>query len=167
MDTIANTNNSFLDNGWSIYLITILVFVVMFFVQKYSYLIDRQVNRWKSMNGKWEGKPWPLISGLALGLLVFIFGVTIPGDLSIMPNKWNWPEITIAVFSLAIIVKLLIESLHNFGLNYGLIRFAIWLLLSIGYFYAGLLTGLFLATLFAIAVIIFFLFFWKKRLTIK
>ncbi|NQU31758.1 MAG: hypothetical protein HQ521_00850 [Bacteroidetes bacterium] len=167
MDTIANSNTNFLNSEWCIYIITFIVFIVMFLVQKYSCLIDLQINRLQSINGKWEGKPWPLLSGLGVGLLVFIFGVFLPGELTIMPNNWSWPEITIAIFALIIIVRLLIESIKHFGTSYGLLRFGIWLILSIAYFYAGLLTGLFLATLFAIGIIIYFLFFWKKRLTIK
>ncbi len=167
MDTIADTNLTFWDSGWSIYIITILVFAVMFFVQKYAYVIDRQINRLQSINGKWEGKPWPLISGLILGILVFLLGVFLPGNLSIYPQNWDWPEITIAVLAILIIIKLLVESIKNFGTKYGFLRFGIWLVFSIAYFYAGLLAGLFLATLFVIAIIIYFLFFWKKRLTIK
>ncbi len=155
------------DNWWSIYLITFIVFIIMFVIQRYSYLIDRQINRLESKNGKWTGKPWPLLSGLLTGILIFLFGVFLPDDLSVNPAQWRWPEIVIAILGGVIITRLLIESLQHFGKKFAFIRFLIWLILSIGYCVAGVLMGFLLASLLAIAIVIYFIFFWKKKLTIK
>ena len=166
MDT-TKINQQFTDNWWSIYVIALAVFIVMFFVYRYSYLIDKQINRMESQNGKWTGKPWPLLSGLLIGLVAFLFGVFLPDKLEISPAKWNWPEIVIAIFAGVVITRLLIESFQHFGRKYAIIRFFIWLTLSAGYCVAGFLMGFIIATLLAFSVIIYFIFFWKKKLTIK
>lgn len=166
MDTIASNINTE-SSTWSIYVITLIVAVIMFVIQRYSYLIDRQINKLESKNGKWTGKPWPLISGLLIGVIIFLFGVFLPGDLTINPLNWRWPEITITILSAVIVIKLLVESLQHFEGRYVLIRFFIWLLLVVAYCIAGVLMGLILATIMAISIIIYFIFFWKKKLTIN
>lgn len=164
----ANTNIFGIQaNEWTIYLLGVVIFVAMFFVQKYSYLVDRELNKKLSEKANWEGKPWPLISGFLLGFVVFVLGVFLPGDLSINTALWKWPEILIFVLALAIIVGLVIESFTHFGIAQGSLRIVIFALLAIAFFYAGLLTGLFLAAILALAIIIYFIFFWIKRLGIK
>ena len=154
-------------NEWTIYILGILIFVAMFFVQKYAYLVDRELNKKLNDEAGWEGKPWPLISGLLLGFIAFVLGVFLPGDLSINPALWKWSEVLIFVLALAIIVGLAIESFAHFGKALGGLRIAIFGLLVIAFFYAGLIAGLFLAAILALAIIIYFIFFWKKRLGIK
>lgn len=166
MDTIASNINT--ESGTlSIYVITLIIAVVLFIIQRYSYFIDRYINKLESKNGKWTGKPWPLISGLLIGVTIFLFGVFIPGDLTINPLNWQWPEITIAILSLVTIIVLLVESSQHFERKYALTRFFIWLILAVAYCIAGVLMGLILATIMALSIIIYFIFFWKKRLTIK
>lgn len=165
-----NANNNIFgvqSNEWTIYLAGILVFVVLFFVQKYAYKVDRELNKKLSDEAGWEGKPWPLISGLLLGFIVFVFGVFLPGDLSINPALWKWPEILVFVLALAIIVGLAIESFAHFGIAKGGLRIVIFGLLAIVFFYAGMIVGLLFAAILALVIIIYFLFFWKKRLGIS
>ena len=166
MDTITNSS-SFVDSPWSYYLIILVVLIVLFFVQKYAYLIDNKLMPPQNPDEFKQKKPWSLLSGIFLGVLVFILGVFVPGTLTIDPEFWGWPEIVIAVFGLLIILGLAFESFTIFGAKTGLLRFIIWLVLTIGFFYAGLYTGLFLASILAIFIIVYFIFFWKKRLKIK
>lgn len=166
MDTITNSS-SFIDSPWSYYVIMIAVLTLLFFVQKYAYLIDNKLMNIDNPEKFKEKKPWSLISALFLGLLVFILGVFVPDAISKNSNVWSWFEIVIAIFGLLIIIGLAFESFTLFGAKTGLLRFGIWLILTFGFFYAGLYTGLFLASILAIIIIIYFIFFWKKRLTIK
>jgi len=154
-------------NEWTIYVIGILVFIILFFIQKYSYLIDRKLSEKYKLDKEWEGHPWPLLSGLLLGFIVFVLGVFLPGELSSNPVNWQWPELLIFVFALAIIVMLAIESFIHFGKSVGSLRLVIFGVLSFAFFYAGMLAGLFLAAILALTIIIYFLFFLKKRLGIK
>ena len=154
---------SFIQSGWTIYILAVLVLVVLFFVQKYAYLIDRKLNAGLGKETDWEGKPWSLISALLLGVIVFVLGVFLPGDLNINPKLWYWPEIFILILTLMIFTGLSIESFSHFGKSLGAVRLVIFAVLSLAFYYAGLLMGLFLAAILALGVIVYFLFFWKRR----
>ncbi len=166
MDTTTITQGNF-ENGWSIYLISFLVLIALFFIQKYSYLIDQKLGKLYNPDFHWYGKPWPLLSGLLLGFIVFLFSVFLPGELSFFSLNWGWPETSIAIIGIIIILGTAIESIKNFGIHYGILRIIITLILATGYFYAGLLAGLLFAGILAFVIIIYFILFWKKRLTIK
>lgn len=161
----AENTKSFFENPWAIYILGIVMFIALFFIQKYIHLLDRMLSA--KMKSTWEGTPWPLISSLGLGFLIFILGVFLPGDLNINPTNWHWPEIMIVILSLVLIVSLFIESTHNLGFQIGSLRFGIYLIICVIYFYAGLIAGLYFALLLAVAILIYFLFFWKKRLKIN
>ena len=164
MDTIENTN-TFFESPWAIYILGIALFIALFFIQKYIHLLDRKLS--SKTNSTWEGTPWPLLSSLGLGFLLFLFEVFLPGELNLNPSLWNWPELTITVGVLSLLLALIFESIKNLGRKLGLIRSVIYLLICILYFYTGLLAGLFFAVLLAFAILIYFLFFWKKRLKIN
>jgi len=159
--------NSFSQSGWAIYVLAVLLLIVLFFIQKYAYLIDRKLNVSLGKGESWEGKPWSLFSALALGVLVFTLGVFIPGDFSVNPKLWHWPEILILILALTIFIVLAIESFSHFGKSFGTLRLVIFGMLSFVFYYTGLLLGLFLAAILALGVIIYFLFFWKKRMRIQ
>ena len=164
MDNSENTY-SLIDNPWTIYIIGILLFIILFFIQKYIHLVDRKLS--SKINSQWEGTPWPLISSLGLGFLLFVFGVFLPDELSFNPSNWSWPEIIILIGVVSIISGLIIESINKLGQKLGVIRFVIYFLLSIIYFYTGLLAGLYFAVLLSLTILVYFIFFWKKRLKIN
>lgn len=164
MDTAENTN-TFFESPWAIYLLGIVLFFALFFIQKYIHLLDRKLS--SKINSNWEGTPWPLLCSLGLGFLLFLFGVFLPGELNLNPTLWYWPEIIIAVGILSLLIALVIESVKNLGRKLGITRSIIYLAICIVYFYTGLLAGLFIAVLLSLAILIYFLFFWKKRLKIN
>jgi len=164
MDTAENTN-TFFESPWAIYLLGVVLFIALFFIQKYIHLLDRKLS--SKINSTWEGTPWPLLCSLGLGFLLFLFGVFLPGELNLNPTLWNWPEIIIAVGILSLLIALVIESVKNLGRKLGITRSIIYLAICIVYFYTGLLAGLFFAVLLSLAILIYFLFFWKKRLKIN
>lgn len=164
MNPAENTNTLF-ENPWTIYILGFILFIALFFVQKYIHLLDRKFSA--KINSTWEGTPWPLISSLGLGFLIFLIGVFLPGEINANPTNWHWPEVTILILGITILIILYIESTHNLGFKLGLFRFAIYLILCLIYLYTGLLAGLFFALLLALAILIYFLFFWKKRLKIN
>jgi len=164
MDTAENTN-TFFESPWAIYLLGIVLFIALFFIQKYIHLLDRKLS--SKINSTWEGTPWPLLCSLGLGFLLFLFGVFLPGELNLNPTLWNWPEIIIAVGILSLLIALVIESVKNLGRKLGITRSIIYLAICIVYFYTGLLAGLFFAVLLSLAILIYFLFFWKKRFKIN
>lgn len=164
METAENTN-SFFDSPWAIYILGFILFIVLFFIQKYIHLLDRKLS--SQINSTWVGTPWPLLSSLGLGFLLFLLGVFLPGELNLNPTLWNWPEIIIVVGILSLLIALVIESVKNLGRKLGITRSIIYLAICIVYFYTGLLAGLFFAVLLSLAILIYFLFFWNKRLKIN
>jgi hypothetical protein len=147
------------------YIIIIAGLIILFFVIRYSYLIDRWLG--KNQENKFEGKPWPLITGLMIGFLLYIFGITKPEGLSWNFSNLGWQEYAIILISLFTLVGLAIESFKNFKGPNAVIRMLVWTILTIACLIAGLYSGLLLSILLAIAIIVYFIFFWKKRLTIK
>lgn len=100
----AEDTNSFFESPWSIYLLGIVLFIVLFFVQKYIHLLDRKLS--SEINSTWEGTPWPLLSSLGLGFLLFLFGIFLPGELNLNPTSWHWPEIIISVGIFSLLIAL-------------------------------------------------------------
>ena len=163
----TNTQVSFLENGWAIYLVSILILIALFFVQKYAFLIDRKLNQLSKNESNWEGKPWPLISGILLGIFTLLYNVFSPEDMQLNPANWHWPEWALIICSFVLLVILILESISHFGIRLGLIRFLVLSLLAVGFFYAGLLAGLLIVAVLAIIVFIYFLLRWSKIMKIK
>lgn len=147
------------------YLIIIAGLIVLFFVIRYSYLIDRYLN--KTQKYGFEGKPWPLITGLLLGFLIYLFGITKPEGLEWNISNLIWQEYAIVLIILFTLLGLIIESFKYFKGVIAIIRMVIWAALTIICIFAGLYAGLLVSILLAIAIVGYFIFFWKKRLTIK
>lgn len=163
----TNTQVSFIENGWTIYLVSILVLVVLFFVQKYAYLIDRKLNQIGNNDSKWEGKSWPLISGILLGIFTLLYNVFSPTDMQLNPANWHWPEWLLIICFLVLLGLLIFESISHFGIRLGLIRIIVLGLLAAGFYYAGLLAGLLIVLVLAFIVIVYFLLRWSKIMKIK
>lgn len=166
MDTTQISSTIF-DSGWTIYLIAFLVLLALYFVQKYAYLIDRKLNKLANNSASWEGSSWPLILGLTLGILTLLYNVFSPNDMQSNPVFWSWSEWLLLGCCCIGLIKLTIESVTHFGWKTGLVRLFILSLLSIGFFYAGLLAGLLISSLLAIGVLIYFFRNWRKIMLIK
>lgn len=164
MDTISQSGQYAMDDT-TYYLISIIAIVLLFIIQRYSYLIDRWLSR--KNETKWQGKPWPLISGIVIGLLFYVFNLTTPGGLAWEFSKLNWQEYSLTLISIFTLLGIFIESMKNFNGIYRFIRLIIWTTLTIVYIVAGVYTGLLLSIALAIFIVIYFLFFWKKRLKIS
>lgn len=163
----SETSSSFLQNGWTIYLFSFLVLITLFFVQKYAYLIDRKLNQLTKTDSVWEGKSWPLLTALLLGLLTYLYDVFSPNKMHQNPENWNWPE-WLLIFCFCVFLGLLsFESFSHFGKRMGLVRILIFVLLSAVFYFAGLLTGLLLVTVLALGLLFYFINFWRKRISIK
>jgi len=154
-------------NEWSIYLIAFLVLLLLFFVQKYSYLIDKKLSKFQKKEPVWEGKPWPLITALFLGISTLLYNVFSPNDMQQNPANWHWPEWLLISSVFVLIAMLAIESITHFGKRLGLMRLLILGVLCTGFYFAGLLAGLIIVAILAIITIIYFINFWRKKMIIK
>lgn len=166
MDSTMVTD-TFFDNGWGIYLLSFLILVALFFVQKYAHLIDRKLNQFSGNDSNWEGKPWPLILGLLLGVFVLLYNVFSPTDMQWNPADWHWAEWILLVGIFTGLIILTLESIQHFGWKTGIVRLIIFAALMWGFFYAGLLAGLLIAAVLAVVVLVYFFRNWRKTMVIK
>lgn len=165
-DTLQATSTEE-QNGWTIYLVSILIMAILFFVQKYAYLIDRKLNRIIGSDYNWEGSPWPLFAGLILGVYTLLYNVFSPENMHINPNNWQIAEWILVIAFTILFILLAVESLSHFGIRFGIIRLVIKGTLVIGFYFSGLLVGLLLVALIAIIVLIYFIKFWRKKMIIN
>jgi hypothetical protein len=154
-------------NEWTVYIISFLLLIILFFVQKYAYTIDKKLNLKAHTNSLWVGKPWPLFSGILLGMYTLLYNVFSPNNMQINPLVWRWPEWILVIGFILITGILAYESYAHFGLRFGLIRFTIFLLLVIGFYVAGIYIGLLIVALLALVMLFYFFRFWKKQMVIK
>lgn len=166
MDSTA-VSDSFFQSEWAIYLISFLVLVAMFFIQKYAYLIDQKLNEIYQSGSSWEGKPWPMLAGILLGIFTLLYNVFSPEDMHLNPSYWRWPEWMLVCCFIVLFGALIFESVTHFGRRVGLIRSLILGVLSIGFYYAGLLAGLLIVTILALAILFYFIRYWRKQLAIQ
>lgn len=159
--------DSFSQNGWSIYLISILVLIALFFIQKYAYLLDRKLSQLNENEPGWEGKPWVLWIAISLGLYTLLYNVFSPNDMQQNPVNWGLPEWALIVCFIALIVALSIESIAHFGRRWGLVRILVFGTLAVIFYLSGLLAGLLIVTLLALGILLYFINFWRKRIAIK
>lgn len=127
---------SFFQNEWAFYLVYLLVLVLLFFVQKYAYMIDRKLNNLTKTTDNWEGKPWLLITAIVSGLLTYQY------------------------------IILVFESISHFGKKAGIVRMIILGLIATGFYFSGLLAGLLVVTLIALGLLFYYFIFCHKRLAI-
>jgi len=97
---------------------------------------------------------------------VFLYNVFSPTDLSFDISQWGieWLIFGIIIFSA---IGIFYESIHFYGPKSGLIRSAVYVVLSLPYFYAGMASGFLLVTLLVLGLLVFFFRHWKKFLTIN
>lgn len=162
-----NNSTSLFQNEWSIYLISFLVLVALFFIQKYAYLIDRKLSKAQKKELAWEGKPWALLAAILLGIFTLLYNVFSPDKMQQNPMNWYWAEWIIIFCFLAVLVLLAAESISHFGTRLGFIRFAVLGTLCVGFYFAGLLAGLLIVSILALLILIYFLNFWRKKMVIK
>lgn len=166
MDTAAATGDVFSD-GWTFYFLSFLMLVVLYFIQKYAFLIDRKLNLMDKTGNNWEGKPWPLVFALMLGMFILLYNVFSPRGMQPNPADWRWPEWGLVFSSLILLTLLAYESFSRFGKRIGLIRFVIFVLLSAGFFFGGLYAGLLIVLLLAFLMLVYFIRFWRRRMMIN
>lgn len=166
MDSTA-ISDSFFQSEWAIYLISFLVLVAMFFIQKYAYLIDQKLNEIYHSGSNWEGKPWPMLAGILLGIFTLLYNVFSPEDMHANPSYWRWPEWGLLCCFIVLFGALIFESISHFGGRVGIIRSLILGVLSVGFYYAGLLAGLLIVTILALAILFYFIRYWRKQLAIQ
>ena len=154
-------------NEWSIYLISFLVLVALFFIQKYAYLIDRKLSKVQKKEPAWEGKPWALLAAILLGIFTLLYNVFSPDKMQQNPVNWHWAEWVLIFCFLVLLGLLAAESISHFGSRLGLIRFAVLGALCVGFYFAGLLAGLLIVSILALLTIIYFINFWRKKMIIK
>lgn len=160
-------NDTFFENGWTIFLVSFLILVALYFVQKYAYLIDRKLNQLNGNISNWEGKPWPLVLSLILGVFTLLFNVFSPNDMQWSPANWYWAEWVLLLGFSAGLVILAVESIQHFAWKIGVVRIIIFTCLMWGFFYAGLLAGLLIAAVLALVILIYFFRNWRKIMVIK
>ncbi|NOX84849.1 MAG: hypothetical protein GXO86_02615 [Chlorobi bacterium] len=110
-------------------------------------------------------------SKIAVGLLLtsFIFGFVVFLVLTFSAETAHSKTAIILFYGLAFLLLLLnaFTCFRNYLLQSAIIRFLLLSALMLVYFYSGLLGGLLVIALFALAVIVFALLKTKKILTIK
>jgi hypothetical protein len=156
--------NSFLQNSWTFYLFSVAMLLVLYFIQKYLFLLDV---RWLRVTGseKVKRKPWPLFVALGIGFSWFLYNTFSPNDISLDFNPQNQIKWIFMVFILICFAGMAFESFSVFGAKRGSIRTIIYTIFIVLYFYAGVITGLFLVFVMALALLIFFFKYFRKNLT--
>ncbi|MBN2614328.1 MAG: hypothetical protein JXR71_01425 [Bacteroidales bacterium] len=164
MDTINNTVSTAFPTDS--FLFTVLFLLALFFLQKYIYLADRKIAQFTKKDGTELRKPWSFLVALLLGAFVFFYNVFSPDDLTFNIAEWHieWVVFAVGLFTLTGIIR---ESFKDFGPKAGLIRSVLYVLLTVLYFYAGLISGYLIVSLLALAVLFYFLRYWKKLLIPK
>ncbi len=147
------------------YIVSFVAIVLLVVIQKYSYYIDIWFSG--NSNNKWKGKPWPLIAGVVVGLLIYVFGITNPEGLEWNLSRLSWQEYSLILICFFTLLGIAIESIKHFKGIRALLRLLIWTILTMVYVVAGVYTGLLLSIAIAVFIVIYFLFFWKKRLKIS
>jgi hypothetical protein len=147
--------------------VSIIVLIGLFFVQKYVYLIDRKLNQAGHSNSDWEGKPWPLVAAISLGILTMLYNVFSPEDIKYNPSTWSWPEWLMVISVVLLFITLSFESMSHFGFKYGLLRFLIIGSLMVAFFVAGFFAGLLITAVLAMGGLIYFIRYWRKLMVIK
>ncbi|MDP2724593.1 MAG: hypothetical protein Q8O72_17800 [Bacteroidales bacterium] len=155
------------ENEWVFLLLNFLFLIGLYFLLKYVYLIDENLNKRDATGHSWVGKPWPLYVGLTLGLLGFLYNVFSPHKLEFNLLSWELAEWIIFAVTFSAISGLIYESILHFGIKNGVFRITIYLALMSLYFYAGFISGLLLVTLLAIGILIFFFRYFKNLLILK
>jgi hypothetical protein len=166
MDT-TNQLITYHSNEWMSILLGLLFLVALYFLQKYLYLLDEKllVNEDSKTVGK--QKPWPLWIAILLGFSVFLYDVFSPNDLILFRGDWPVFQWMMLILSVVTIVGLFGQSLLLFGIQKGLIRGFIYLILMAVFFFAGFISGLLVIGLFILFVLLFFIKYFKNQLTIK
>ncbi len=162
MDTVKQ--NLIKYNDSSSYILYVVGVVAIIKIIRYSYLIDIWLS--KDSKAKFEGKPWPLLSGIFMGFLIYIFEITTPGGLLWNFEKLNWKEYSVVLTSIFVVLGIIIESIKHYNGAVRYVRMIIWVVLTMACVIAGLYTGLFITLLLVISIIVYFIFFWKKRMKI-
>jgi len=155
------------DNQWITILLAFLFLVGLFFIQKYLYLLDEKLLKSENSKPMKKQKPWPLWISILLGFSVFSYGVFSPEDINFFDKDWPFFQWIILILGVATIGGLFGQSLLLFGIQKGLIRSFIYLVLMAVFFYAGFISGLLVVGLLALLILIFFIKYFKNQLTIK
>jgi len=156
--------NSFLQSSWAFYFFSIAILFALYFIQKNLFLLDRKLAP-ETMSETNKRKPWPLFASMATGVFWYLHNTFSrnPLNFNFKPEtKVKWIFMGLLLFCL---LGMIYESFSFFGLKKGLIRILIHSLLIVLYFYAGLFTGLLIATVIAILLLFFVFKFFRKRLT--
>ncbi len=167
MTDTTNQMNEFAPNEWTTLLLSVLLLLGLYFLQKYLYLFDRKLLVNSASKKNTNLKPWPLWAGLLLGFSVFLHDVFSPDDLNFFSSNWSLFQWAILILCVATIGGLFVQSLLIFGTKKGLLRSFFYLILMIVYFYAGFISGLLVVGLLVLFVLLFFIKYFKNQLTIK
>ena len=164
MDTINDlTSSAFPTDN---FLFIVLFLIALFFLQKYIFFVDRKMAQFSKKEVPEQRKPWSFLVALILGAFVFFYNVFSPSDLSFNIREWHieWIVFAVGLLTLAEIIR---ESINHFGTKAGLLRSVLYILLSLLYFYAGLISGYLIVSLLALGILFYFLRYWKRLLIPK
>ncbi len=167
MTDTTNQLTEFASNEWTSLLLSVLLLLGLYFLQKYLYLFDRKLLAGIVSEKKPDLKPWPLWVGLILGFSAFLHDVFSPDDLNFLESPWSLFQWAMLILGVATIGGLFVQSLLIFGVGKGMLRSMVYLVLMVVYVYAGFISGLLVVGLLALFVLLFFVKYFKNQLTIK
>lgn len=151
-------------NSWFFYLFSVVFLLVLYFIQKYLYLLDDKLTGVTNSEIK-KRKPWPLLTSLGIGVFWYLYNTFSPNKISFNFKPENHTKWVLTVFLLFCFLGMIYESFSKFGKKKGVVRILIYTILMAIYFYAGVFTGLLIATVIAILLLFFVFKFFRRRLT--
>ena len=154
-------------NEWITILLSLLLLIGLYFLQKYLYLLDEKLLINEDAKTMERQRPWPLWIAILLGFTIFMYDVFSPRALNFYRGDWPSFQWMILILGLTAVGGCFGQSLLLLGIQKGLIRGFIYLFLMAVFFYAGFVSGLLVVGLLALLVLIFFIKYFKKQLTIK
>lgn len=150
---------------WVSFLCSVFLLTGLFFLQKYVYLLDRKFSEYSKRTTLKERKPWALYAGMILGIFFFLYSMFSKNDFPFKLNLNNPFQLILFFVTLAVFAGVIYESITQFGIKTGTVRILVYVVLIALFFYAGFISGLFLITIFAIGILIYFFRYFKKLFT--
>jgi hypothetical protein len=158
------------------YLSILVLLLALYFIRKYIYKLDEFFNKRLNVSNGYIGKPWHLSWSLVLGLLLFITQMLSTeqsesfnsNGLSVFfnnPHPWHWFWLILLLAEIVLFGVVTHQSIHFFGMRFGILRAIIIILLMVLFFWSGMYMGLLFASVAALFIIykVFQLFYGRKK----
>jgi hypothetical protein len=147
---------------WVSVLFYLFLFAGLFFIQKYIYILDQKLAKYSKRELVNNRKPWALYTGIFLGVFSFLYFMFSDKEQATFIDFKNIWHVLFFIVTATIVITIFYESIRNFGMKAGTIRSIVYVILMALYFYAGFISGLYLITIIALGILIYFIRYFKK-----